>query len=1238
MLHPRLISHRMIEIWIVIALAMISSTAARAQVVPAPGPEGLVRRGDAVVTGFAATRPPGPDLPLDIHPLDRTTIDPESATVRIFDLTQLGGGPEGQLSDAPVRHVIKAKDVGHVFGIAFDGDGTEGSGPPNLYLTATSVHGLQLMAPGTDGNLERVMTGRPGAQWMSGLFGGARGGGPGSIWKVDGRTGEITLFADIKTGDLENSGAGLGAIAFDPRSRHFYVSDMETGLIWRLDLTGKLIDTFDHGTEGRAAAGLDFVAYDPAMRTDRSEETFNTEEPETWGFAPPTRRVWGLAVENNRLYYAIADGPTIWSVGLAPDGSFAGDARVEIQVKGTPAGDQISTILFDGPKRMHLAQRGSQLGSYDYQTFMRPQESAALRYLWDDKENRWTPAAEEYSVGLPPDYHGAVGGLALNYGYDRFGKIDYDRCRQTLWLTGEHLRAGSDIVRVSRGGPRLVGGLQGIYKNRVRPDNEPPFEAWYVDYDATYSDEEKYGHIGNVGIFSPCKSSVTYSAERVEIPVWTKGANLVVEKRCEPVAFGGRVRCVIVVRNTGDAAGDGLIQIVDETRTLWGPAKGDLIPVAEAKPDGDEWVCSADAKGAFACKLPAALLAPGGTRELSVWIDTRDLVLGGNVGFRNCVTIDHPAGKGRACSEGGTGVVVSKTGPAFCKPGTDCTFTLTVTNASPQPFKGDVLFADHMVADGALVDAAITKIEPPLACAAAPTKLPFSCLAPIELAAGESLAHKITITMPPAGPAFVQNCFAATDPWLFDHPDLLGGLLAPAKFQKIAKVAADAHPACLWIKLGEPKKVSSPAKGGPSPTLAGSFTPTLGLLPPSPVCANGRPPLPGGRCACPLNAPWDPETESCNWRPVCWDKARLTPSGQCCPRGTVWWASTGACRVPPVIGCRDASRRKPDGGCCARGERWRDGACRPRIVTEPCGIGFTRLLDGRCIPLPVIPPIVSLPKCPDGRDRLRNGRCPHVACPLNAPFNPRTGRCQPTSGPGCGPGFQRLAHSGRCVPVGGGCPGRLTRDGRGRCVPPNLGGGHDGRPCGYGQKRINGRCIGVSLPPPKPGSTVGCPGRLVRDGGGKCVPPKLGGIGHRKPDKPRVDDPPKPPRTKPDDDRKSKRDRIRERAQERDKARERQQSREGSRTRERAQERKERVRERAQERRERHRARPPERQRERVIRRDPPRRSRPLRGARTPERSRGPSNRRFSPPRIERRNFGGGGGPRLGGGGFGRRR
>ncbi|MGE0698804.1 MAG: hypothetical protein AB7O57_06895 [Hyphomicrobiaceae bacterium] len=1020
--------------------------------------DGIVRRGDAVATGFAATRAPGQDLPPDVHPLDRTMIDPEGVTVRVFDLTQLGGGPEGQLSDAPVRHVVKAKDIGHVFGIAFDGDGTDGAGPPNVYLGATSVHGLQLVAPGADGKPQRIITGRPGATWMPGQFGDAKGGGPGSVWRIDGRTGAVTLFADIRNGDLENSGAGLGGIAFDPGSRHLYASDLETGLVWRLDLTGRLIDTFDHGTEGRGAAGLAPVPYDPASRTDRTEATFNTEAPETWGFATPERRVWGLAVEGGRLYYAVAEGPAVWSVPLAPDGSFAGDARLEVQVKDAPPDSQISGLVLDGPGVMYLALRGAPLGSYDYDTFMRPQEAPVLRYAWSDAERRWSETAEEYAVGLPSEHRGGAGGVALNYGYDRFGRIDYDRCRQTLWTSGERLRAGSDIVRVARGGPRLVDGLQGIYKSRVRPANEPPFEAWYVDYDASYAEAEVHGHVGNVAIYGPCKGSVTYSADRVEIPVWSKGPNLVVEKSCRTAPLGGRVRCTIRVRNTGDAAADGIVSLLDETRILIGPGKGGLVPVAEALPDGTEWACGPTPAGAFACKLPAAMLAPGAAREIVLAFDLLGLAAGGNFGFRNCVSIDHPAGKGKACAEGGTGLLVSKTGPAHCEPGQGCTFQLTLTNAGTEPFEGDVLLADHLKLGGAPASLPIVKIEPPLACATPPAALPLSCLTKVTLVAGESLTHAVTVAMPANSPAIAVNCFAVLDAGVAGKPGLVADLLAAAQPPAKDAAIAVAHPACAAVKLG---KLASPARPLPPAAallpLAGAFAPASSP-PVSLTCANGRLPLAGGRCPCPLSAPYDPATGACRTRPVCWDTARLAPDGGCCPRGTVWLASLGTCRVPPVSGCHDPWRRQPDGRCCPAGQRWRDGACRVPVVAEPCRPGHVRLPSGICGPRPGTGPVVELPRCPDGRARLPSGRCPPVACPLNAPFDPVAGRCRPLSGEPCPPGLVRRTHTNRCVAPDRLCPGRMVQDAAGRCVPRVLSTGGGLTPCPPGERRIGGRC------------------------------------------------------------------------------------------------------------------------------------------------------------------------------------
>jgi hypothetical protein len=115
-------------------------------------------------------------------------------------------------------------------------------------------------------------------------------------------------------------------------------------------------------------------------------------------------------VQDGRLYYSSVEGPQIWSVGLNADGSFADDARLEIDVTGTPNGNVITDIAFDGAGVLYLAQRGEIVGSYDYSVFAKQDASSVLRYVWNETERRWSAEAEEYAIGLKPPHRSTQGG------------------------------------------------------------------------------------------------------------------------------------------------------------------------------------------------------------------------------------------------------------------------------------------------------------------------------------------------------------------------------------------------------------------------------------------------------------------------------------------------------------------------------------------------------------------------------------------------------------------------------------------------------------------------------------------------------------------------------------------------------------------------------------------------------------------------------------------------------------
>ena len=421
----------------------------------------VMRRGDAAVTAFSGTLLQSGDVP-GVAPLDRTFLDTAAPTLKVFDLSKLGGDADGQVANAPVKFSVPARDIGQVFGVALDSDTSNRT--PNVYVTSTSLYGLQIV----DKNGERLVKGEPGARWMPGQFGLAKGGGPGSVWKIDGATGAVSLFANIKHDGRENAGPGLGGIAFDPVSKQLFVTDLETGLIHRLEQRRHR----QRHLRPRRYGARQGRPRDRRLRCQEAHEPrerrLRHREPGDLGLrrqAPPRRR--RRRPGRARSTIPLADGPVIWSVGITADGSFADDARLEIDVTGTPAGNVVTAIAFDGPNEIYLTQRGEIVGSYDYTVFAKPQTSAVLRYTWDESDKTWSDGADELPIGLEPPHRSTMGGLALSYRLRRRRAASiYGRCRETLWTTGEHLRE-ADTARVS--GARNVHGLQGNAKVLAKP-------------------------------------------------------------------------------------------------------------------------------------------------------------------------------------------------------------------------------------------------------------------------------------------------------------------------------------------------------------------------------------------------------------------------------------------------------------------------------------------------------------------------------------------------------------------------------------------------------------------------------------------------------------------------------------------------------------------------------------------------------------------------------------------------
>jgi hypothetical protein len=451
-----------------------------------------LQAGDLIVTGFSGTTLAAEGVPPGVDPLDKTFIDVGSPSLRVFNASGLNGTPAGKVVGAPVRLRVPAKDIGQVFGVAIDPG--ENGGPPRIFTAATSAFGLRVVGAGTDGKPTRLKTGAPEANFMEGQFGTLGSDSPGAIYAIDGTTGAASYIADTAFSGTLNNGPGIGGLAYDPTTRTLYASDLDSGLIHRfgLDFNAADLGQFDHGVVGRRAAGLETVA-DDGKRLDITSSSFKADDPSTWGITQPARRVDALAVHDSRLYYAVADGPQVWSVGLN-GGDFGSDPRLEVDVKADKS-FPITGITFDAAGRMLIAQRGTVNSPYDYGSFTEP-GAQVLRYTLESPDDATTPGLwrkdpESYAVGTADSSNAGSGGVGLQYGYKPDGSIDLNTCDASVAFTGDTLGT-------------TTSGVQLNAVDLVRPANVPPTQSAYIDYDAQQEDANARGHVGSVTAMRRC--------------------------------------------------------------------------------------------------------------------------------------------------------------------------------------------------------------------------------------------------------------------------------------------------------------------------------------------------------------------------------------------------------------------------------------------------------------------------------------------------------------------------------------------------------------------------------------------------------------------------------------------------------------------------------------------------------------------------------------------------------------
>ncbi len=482
---------------------------------PADRASGTLLKGPSLIlTGFSGHRYARPVLPEMQRQAARDNpdfqeIDLDAPVVTLSDIEGFGHAMNGDEVTRPPYDQLYAREIGQVFGAVLD-DAVK----PNLYLSATSAYGLQIVGPDKDANKvpDRLTKGDASAVWMEGQWGHETLSGPGTIWRVDGTTGQVAIFANITQDGLENPGASLGNLAFDPLRDSIFVSDLSTGLIARMNLRGTVLETFDHGQLARLTEGLPSLSYDPTRRVEITDTALDTLDPSTWGMAPDGRRVWGMAVQGDRLFYGVASGkahrPEVLSVGLdARSGAFLNDPRWELTLAEGAALLDISDIGFAPDGALVLAQRGRRAPSYDFASLVEVGQAQVLRYVRESPKDDpttpsvWVEVPDVVAVGFAPDAANGSGGLAFGPGYDAEGFLDFTQCRGTLWTTGEALRQNSELaIALQPGGMLQIDGAQAQPAILTHAQNTPPWLSYQIDFDGDFPLGKQQGYMGDVAV------------------------------------------------------------------------------------------------------------------------------------------------------------------------------------------------------------------------------------------------------------------------------------------------------------------------------------------------------------------------------------------------------------------------------------------------------------------------------------------------------------------------------------------------------------------------------------------------------------------------------------------------------------------------------------------------------------------------------------------------------------------
>ena len=403
-------------------------------------------------------------------------------------------------TDAAVADSWKGANMGDVFGLAIDDQ-------KNVYFTATK----SISASGSTGT-------NPGVA------------GDGGVYKMDANSWMVTPFITTGNGanQIPNQGNGLGNIAFDKWNNQLFITNFEDGKIYRFDMNGNLLSTFDPFSVDATPLG-----------------TFSGHAEALWGIAVHNENgvvkvFFSQWTEDNSLSDASNPNNAVWSVDLDNNGDFTGNESLCFSLPDNTgsfmggivgASYPISDIAISSDGNMYVCEKvqggWGNFGGWD--NLFTPGAHSSRLFEFVNNGGAWT-LSKQYYVGnynSPSDADNTAGGVSIG---NRQTANSFE-CEKIIWASGDALRfAGFNDIP----GPDFIYGLTGIpiEGNSMDPaaTNYVQSSSIYIDVDYTntgsngsqkmsFGDIEIYSDAVNEPTFTVTPSTTICSGESIQLNV-----------------------------------------------------------------------------------------------------------------------------------------------------------------------------------------------------------------------------------------------------------------------------------------------------------------------------------------------------------------------------------------------------------------------------------------------------------------------------------------------------------------------------------------------------------------------------------------------------------------------------------------------------------------------------------------------------------------------------------------------